>query len=120
MLKLVLAAVLFAFTATAAHSGECSASLRENWSEAAGEMMEFNRQVLKARNMREGYDYKVLCAATKKIPAFFNIAKEYFPTCDPLDAARSLASIEQVYDLSVRFDRLHCAKVEAGSAHKKK
>jgi hypothetical protein len=103
-----------------ARAAECTSTLRDEWSSAFGEMIEFNRLVTKARNMGEAYDIKFLCSSSKKVPDFLKIAKEYYPACDPISATRDIAQLEQLNDLAIRLDKLRCSKLKPATTGKKK
>ncbi len=103
-----------------ASAAECTSTLRDEWSSAFGEMIEFNRLATKARNMGEGYDIRFLCSSSKKVPGLLKIAKEYYPACDPISATRDIAELERLNDLATRLDKLRCSKMESASTGKKK
>ena len=110
---------LIAMTSTL-QAAECSASLREKWSMAFGDMMNFNRLIERSRNMGEPYDIKLLCTLSRRVPDLTRIANEYYPACDPISAPRDLAAIERLNELAARLQKVRCSKLEEAATRKKK
>ncbi len=82
-------------------------------------MIEFNRQVRKARDMGEAYDQKLLCMSAKKVPGFTKLAREYFYACDPISAPREVAEFERLNVIADRYNKLRCTSQEQTTGRKR-
>jgi hypothetical protein len=109
-LRAVVVAVALAMSSSGVLAAGCSTEIQNRWSASVAVFNDYSQMRTRAINMQEQGDKKAACAVAQHMPRLLQVAKEYYPACNPLSADRDINYFSEQASRASKYLKENCGK----------